>query len=443
MPRRDEDEMFDAFDAAPFMAEWSANHPTEESIYAWLDRALGGADSDAIERHVAACDTCAAAVAEARGYIAASARIMIAADITTRTVAPREHVPRITAPIVRRTTWRSFAQAAAAVVLVATGSYVAIRPEGGTNPSDGVSVVREPLSVAPVEANETTGAVQTANAPEARIGVRPRKPVARKERQAANVMRASEQERGALQQLPGVIVQAAKPAQQAQVSFTTVTVVPSDTFTFRTITGVVVDRATSIPISMANVQVPGTTLVANTDDKGTFILRDVPAAATTVQVRRLGYVATEVSLESIRGPGGAVNAELTTALLMLSDVVVASMPAGPSRAPNKRSCFVATADLSGSQVPMVRSISARQDSPGTYLVVISGWPTSNSATRGMLTMDARQVLRGSVQQESARLTIELTPSGEAWFSTVREHRGANIRSENVRYLRDRVSNDCR
>ena len=43
------------------------NHLDDGTIHAWLDGALSAEQSRGIEAHVAACATCSAAVAEARG----------------------------------------------------------------------------------------------------------------------------------------------------------------------------------------------------------------------------------------------------------------------------------------------------------------------------------------------------------------------------------------
>lgn len=71
------------------------NHIDEGTIHAWLDGALDASRSREIEAHVAQCQPCAAAVAEARGLVAASSRILSALDdvpsgiVPKRAVAPR------------------------------------------------------------------------------------------------------------------------------------------------------------------------------------------------------------------------------------------------------------------------------------------------------------------------------------------------------------------
>jgi hypothetical protein len=110
-------------------------HPDEGTIHSWLDGALSAAESARVEAHAAECPQCAAMVAEARGFIAASSRILTALDHAPRGVLPRA------APIKRgnRAIWR----VAAAVVVVGVGSLVVFRSGGGNarvSPAAGDSV---------------------------------------------------------------------------------------------------------------------------------------------------------------------------------------------------------------------------------------------------------------------------------------------------------------
>jgi hypothetical protein len=63
-------------------------HLDEGTIHAWLDDALDPAERAAAETHVAGCAECSAAVAEARGLIAASSRVLIALDDVPADVLP-------------------------------------------------------------------------------------------------------------------------------------------------------------------------------------------------------------------------------------------------------------------------------------------------------------------------------------------------------------------
>jgi hypothetical protein len=93
-------------------------HLDEGTIHSWLDGALSADEAARVEAHVAECPQCAAAVAEARGFIAASSRILTALD----------HVPRGVVPAVAPVKWynRAAWRAAAAVLVVAVGSLVVV-----------------------------------------------------------------------------------------------------------------------------------------------------------------------------------------------------------------------------------------------------------------------------------------------------------------------------
>ena len=63
-------------------------HLDEGTIHAWLDGELAPAERAEAEAHIAECAECAAAVAEARGFIAASSRILTALDSVPGGVLP-------------------------------------------------------------------------------------------------------------------------------------------------------------------------------------------------------------------------------------------------------------------------------------------------------------------------------------------------------------------
>ena len=97
-------------------------HLDEGTIHSWLDGALSADEAARVEAHVKECPQCASAVAEARGFIAASSRILTALDNAPRGVIP------VAAPI-RRRNWAAW-RAAAAVLVVAVGSFVVLRNRG-------------------------------------------------------------------------------------------------------------------------------------------------------------------------------------------------------------------------------------------------------------------------------------------------------------------------
>jgi len=65
-------------------------HLDEGTIHAWLDGQLPQDEAQQVEAHVAECRQCADAVAEARGLIAASSRILTALDSVPGEVVPKQ-----------------------------------------------------------------------------------------------------------------------------------------------------------------------------------------------------------------------------------------------------------------------------------------------------------------------------------------------------------------
>jgi hypothetical protein len=99
-------------------------HPDEGTIHSWLDGALSADEAARIETHVKECPQCAVAVAEARGFIAASSRILTALDNAPRGVIPAAAPKKRIDPMV----WR----VAATVLVVAAGTFVVVRDRGGS-----------------------------------------------------------------------------------------------------------------------------------------------------------------------------------------------------------------------------------------------------------------------------------------------------------------------
>lgn len=93
-------------------------HLDEGTIHGWLDGALTADEAARVEAHVNECPRCAERVAEARGLIAASSRILTALDSVPNRVLPQKRVTsRNWVP------WR----AAAAIAVVLAGTLVVTR----------------------------------------------------------------------------------------------------------------------------------------------------------------------------------------------------------------------------------------------------------------------------------------------------------------------------
>lgn len=108
-------------------------HPDEGTIHAWLDGELSADESAALEAHAAECSECAARIAEARGLVAASTRILTALDDIPAGVIPAATIPSI--GIARRRWYdRTDIRAAAALLFVAAASLVVVKSRNSSAP---------------------------------------------------------------------------------------------------------------------------------------------------------------------------------------------------------------------------------------------------------------------------------------------------------------------
>ena len=135
-------------------------HPDEGTIHAWLDGALNPEESASFEAHAASCAECSAAIAEARGLIAASSRIVSALDIVPGGVIP---TPK---PVARPWYASTQLRAAAAVVFVAGASILLVRDRGSESLSDVAQRVMTEQAPAPVQADEDMAAAGEATPPQ-------------------------------------------------------------------------------------------------------------------------------------------------------------------------------------------------------------------------------------------------------------------------------------
>ena len=101
-------------------------HLDEGTIHSWLDGALSADEAARVEAHVKECPQCAAAVAEARGFIAGASRILTALDNAPRGIVPMAAPKKRVDPIV----WR----VAATLLVVAAGTLVVFRNDGREAP---------------------------------------------------------------------------------------------------------------------------------------------------------------------------------------------------------------------------------------------------------------------------------------------------------------------
>src|SRR4051812_2046514 len=97
-------------------------HLDEGTIHAWLDGELPPDEAARVEAHAASCAACSALVAEARGFVAASSRIVSALD-----VVPANVVPAFGKKPARRWMTTKVTTAIAATLVIAAGTMVTLR----------------------------------------------------------------------------------------------------------------------------------------------------------------------------------------------------------------------------------------------------------------------------------------------------------------------------
>jgi len=133
-------------------------HLDEGTIHAWLDGALPTPEAEQVAKHAAECATCAAAVADARGIIAGSARIVAALDDVPGGVIPGggKATPRASGSSAwRRLRLTPGRAALAATILLAVSTTLTLRSPSSSSPSSKTdSAVNRvvPIAAAPATA---------------------------------------------------------------------------------------------------------------------------------------------------------------------------------------------------------------------------------------------------------------------------------------------------
>jgi hypothetical protein len=124
-------------------------HLDEGTIHSWLDGALSPEEAARVEAHVRECQQCAAAVAEARGFIAASSRILTALDNAPRGVIPAAAPKRRIDPFV----WRI----AATLLVVAGGTLVVLQDRGSKREAMSSAIADSNVKSLATSVSETAG----------------------------------------------------------------------------------------------------------------------------------------------------------------------------------------------------------------------------------------------------------------------------------------------
>lgn len=324
-------------------------HLDEGMIHAWLDGELPPAEAEQIEAHTRECAECAQRVAEARGLIAASTRILNALDNVPSGVVPGA-AATIAPARIRRWYDRTDLRAAAALLFVVGASLVAVKY--GRNTSTSLQTMSKtessPLASAVIldSASPTmTEASKVAEAPQAESRRESR-------RIAASPPAVSSKAFGSVQAMDEV--SASKAAEAPPVAQSAVAAPPlmrlnagiaqrkaavnepsalagavggvarSDAAGAGRIEGRVVDSAAGKGLVAAYVAIAGTTLSARSDQNGNFVIDSVPAGERHVVIRRIGYAVQDVPVVVKENSAAAANIALSPLRAQLNEVVVLS-----------------------------------------------------------------------------------------------------------------------
>lgn len=315
-------------------------HLDEGTIHAWLDGELTADEADKIAAHASDCPECGALVAEARGLIAASTRILTALDNVPAGVMPSgsvesEKPAAVGGPAFRRPWYsRTDFRAAAALLFVAGASLVAVRVARNPEPSVKAvaTVASSSAAVAPL--------LQDSGTPAAAEIAQQNKPSEVKslsgEASAVAERRRSERQVAVSPPALSSKVAAREPASLPVMANAMDAVSPSkamrkvssDAPVPGRVQGQVMDRARGKGLPAANVVVEGTRLGATTDEEGRFTIDSVPAGDRRLLVRRIGYVAQTVPLAVKEESGATATVALAPSTTALEEVIVSGVATG-------------------------------------------------------------------------------------------------------------------
>ncbi|HUQ19527.1 MAG TPA: carboxypeptidase-like regulatory domain-containing protein [Gemmatimonadaceae bacterium] len=342
-------------------------HLDEGTIHTWLDGELSPDESAKVEAHAAECAECRAHVAEARGLIAASTRILNALDNVASNVIPPSaqeesvaSIPRIA----RAKRWydRTDIRAAAAILLVAGTSLVVVKSQRNTKATAGLAIATDravPLaartessSASPrvyarsLEENQSREQRAAPGSTTAPTPVEPGKKAAASVSGIGALGAGSRDEAvgNRFAQPPSNVAEAAvaappparitAPQSMSKTLDATAaaTSVMADAVR-QSVRGRVDGRVTTdrgLAVPGATVTVQGTNLGATTDTSGKFRLENVPAGEQRLLVRRIGYEAKTLPVsvnDSITVPTLALKPSMNA----LSEIVVTGIGSSAER----------------------------------------------------------------------------------------------------------------
>lgn len=300
-------------------------HLDEGTIHAWLDGALAPNEASAAEAHVQSCEECARAVAEARGLIAASSRILGALDDVPAVQGAAGSTGALSLPAARarRSPWwrrGGIGYAAAATALLAVGTTLLWSRMSPDIAMDARATAASEAAPAPVAATSQVigDSLASKRAAESRPPARDlardavndaknltptvtsAKLSAKESERAKEQPQKEELAKDIVVPLPGAMPRPAAPKstppvrQEAERKALAEAAANSAQFSRQAqVLGRVLDAATGAPVVGALVSIDTARVSTQTDSAGKFQLQSVPLGNQTVRVRALGFQAAQ------------------------------------------------------------------------------------------------------------------------------------------------------
>ena len=145
-----------------------------------------------------------------------------------------------------------------------------------------------------------------------------------------------------------------------------------------TVSGKIVDRASSQPIADARVFVTGTALEVSSNAQGEYRLVNVRPGRAQIVVLRLGYRAAQDTVTVVAGQTLTQNFELSQSLTTLADVVITGTAGNQERrAQSAQIATVQTSDIV-KEIPTVKSVNELLQSRVPGIAVNSGSGTAGA-----------------------------------------------------------------
>jgi TonB-dependent starch-binding outer membrane protein SusC len=147
-----------------------------------------------------------------------------------------------------------------------------------------------------------------------------------------------------------------------------------------TVAGTVTDAATGSPLADVRVSIAGTNLQSSTDLRGAYRITGATPGPITLQLRRIGYKATEVQLSLSAGETTRRDAQLTSSAVTLDEVVVTGTAGEQTR--KAQAATVANIDVSQlTEVAPVKSVQQILQSRVTGVSVLSASGSSGTSNQ--------------------------------------------------------------